>query len=290
MAENGQRILCFGEIVWDALPEGLFLGGAPLNVAYHLHRLGNTACPVSRVGRDFLGRESLRRLRSYGVDTSLVQEDAEAETGAVLIQLSESGDADYTILEHVAWDRITADEQLAQAVGSAAALVYGSLSTRSSENRRTLDWLIREIPVRLCDVNLRKPYDDPETVLEWASRATIIKLNEDELNRLCGMEATESLEQKTKALASRTGVQTVVVTRGGAGAAILHHDRFQVGESPPVEVADTVGAGDAFTAGYLDARLRGLDTETCLQRALRVGAWVAGHRGAQPTYQLADLD
>lgn len=287
--ETGKRILCFGEIVWDALPEGLFLGGAPLNVAYHLHRLGHEAAPVSRVGRDFLGRETLRRLRNYGVDTSLIQEDAEAETGAVIVQLDASGDADYTILEHVAWDRIAADEGLAAEAGRAEALVYGSLSARASENRRTLDWLLREVNLRICDVNLRKPYDDVDTVLEWASRADVIKLNAEELDRLCGIEATESLEQKAAALAERSGVGSLVVTRGGDGAALWEDGHLLVGEAPAVEVADTVGAGDAFTAGYLDARLRGLGAEACLERALALGGLVAGRRGAQPEYDPQSL-
>lgn len=285
----GKRILCFGEIVWDALPEGLFLGGAPLNVAYHLHCLGHAAAPVSRVGRDFLGREVLRRLRNYGVDTSLIQEDAEAETGAVIVRLDATGDADYTILEHVAWDRIAAEEALASEVGKAAALVYGSLSTRASENRRTLDWLLREVNLRICDVNLRKPHDDAGTVLEWASRADVIKLNAEELDRLCGLAATESLEQKAAALAERSGVGSLVVTRGGDGAALWEDGHLLVGEAPPVEVADTVGAGDAFTAGYLDARLRGLAGEACLERALALGGLVASRRGGQPEYDPQSL-
>ncbi len=282
-------ILCFGEIVWDALPEGIFLGGAPLNVAYHLHCLGRKALPVSRLGKDFLGRETLRRLRERGVETELIEETAEAETGAVIVKLDAGGDARYEILEDAAWDGISAGEELLRAASGATALVYGTLSTRSKRNEATLSELIERVPVRLCDVNLRAPYDDAENALAWASRATVIKLNEEELELLTEQPATESLEGKLRSLSEQTGVERIVVTRGGAGAVLFEEQQLYEGLSPKVEVADTVGAGDAFTAAFLDAFLCGVGPLERLRRALAIGAYVASRRGAQPDYNPSEV-
>jgi fructokinase len=283
---NDGTILCFGEIVWDALPAGIFLGGAPLNVAYHLNRLGCRALPVSRVGADFLGDETLRRLKDAGVATELVQIDPDAPTGAVVVALNDAGDASYTILQPVAWDAIEETPQLDREAAAAAALVYGTLATRSAGNAALLAKLLEAVPFSLCDVNLRQPHDDPGNALKWAARASVIKLNEEELQQLAP-EAGEraDIAERVAALSRKTGVQTIVVTRGGDGAALLHDGRVIQRPSPKVKVADTVGAGDAFTAAFLDGLLKGGDPEHALDDALRLGAFVASRHGAQPDHE-----
>lgn len=281
-------ILCFGEIVWDALPAGIFLGGAPLNVAYHLTRLGHRAFPVSRIGRDFLGEETLRRLKRGGVSTNLIQEDREHHTGAVVISLDESGDATYEIREPAAWDFIEPSGDLMEQAGTAAALVYGTLATRSPGNARLLEQLLEAVPVSVCDVNLRKPYDDIENALLWAGKASLIKLNEEELARLVP-DAAGDIGRQAGALAEKAGVKTIVVTRGGDGALVWHEGNCSEKPSPDVDVADTVGAGDAFTAGFLSHYLKGADMETALEKALLLGGFVAGRSGAQPDYAAGDV-
>jgi len=278
-------VLCFGEIVWDALPAGIFLGGAPLNVAYHLNRLGRPALPVSRVGKDFLGEETLRRLEAKEVSTKLIQRDADLPTGAVVVELDPSGDARYTICEPAAWDAIGMTDGLSRMAGDAVAVVYGSLALRKEDaNPATLSALLEAAPVRLCDVNLRAPHDDRERVLDWAGKATHIKLNEEELERLSPVPVAEGLERALEALAETTGVGHLILTRGGDGAHVWKEGRVLSAAVPEVEVADTVGAGDAFTAAYLDAFLRGESAEACLDRAVKLGAFVAGRSGAQPDY------
>ena len=277
-------ILCFGEIVWDALPEGIFLGGAPLNVAYHLHVLGREALPVSRVGEDFLGEETRRRLKAAGLKDSLVQSDPEQPTGAVIVELNEQGDARYDIREPAAWDFLERDEALWEAAGKAAAVVYGTLVTRSDRNAALLDELLEKVPFAVCDVNLRRPYDDRENALKWASRAAIVKMNADELAQLMPAEDPLSLQAHAARFAGETGVRTLVVTRGGEGAAVWHEGAWHEKPAPEVEVADTVGAGDAFTAAFI-SRLQESDSlESALGYALRIGGYVAGRRGAQPEY------
>lgn len=277
-------VLCFGEIVWDALPSGLFLGGAPLNVAFHLSQLNIPALPVSRIGHDFLGSEVQRRLKMSGLRADLVQYDQNLPTGVVLVELNEAGNADYDILQPAAWDSIAADPRLLEVAESAGALVYGSLATRSPQNCEVLEELIRRVPVRLCDVNLRKPFDQPANALHWASKATIVKLNEDELKVLSPAANTDSIEAFARALQEQISVETLVVTCGGDGAHVLHRGKWASGEAVSVKVADTVGAGDAFTAAFLANRIKGKSVEVALQAALKLGAYVASQPGAQPLH------
>jgi fructokinase len=282
-------ILCFGEIVWDCLPEGLFLGGAPLNVAYHLKKLGHSAYPVSRIGKDFLGEETARRLKASGLPLDLVQIDANHRTGAVIVSLNEEGNASYSILEPASWDFIEPEAKLREAAGSASALVYGTLSTRSQANAEVLRELIATIPFSVCDVNLRKPYDDPENAIHWASKASVVKLNDEELDQLAPCEKSDSLEKKAAELAKLLGVETLVVTRGGEGALVLHNGVVHSAQSPKVDVADTVGAGDAFTAAFISEFIQSGSAEEALKKAIQIGGYVASQRGAQPRYEPEDI-
>ena len=282
--DESSRILCFGEIVWDAMPAGIFLGGAPFNVAYHLGRHGNKVFPVSRIGKDFLGEETLRRMKAAGLPGDLVQVDPEHPTGAVVIELNESGDADYEILRNAAWDWIEPVPELLEAASTAEVLVYGTLSTRGENNAGLLEELVSRVPFRLCDVNLRKPYDSVANALAWASKATLVKLNEEELLRLAPAGTSTDLQAKAEAFAGQTGVGTVIVTLAGKGAFIWHNGECYAGTGPKVEVSDTVGAGDAFTAGFISRYLASGSLEEALQHALKVGSFVASCRGAQPEY------
>jgi fructokinase len=282
-------ILCFGEIVWDALPEGIFLGGAPLNVAYHLNQLGRRAYPVSRIGKDFLGSQTLRNLKRANVSDKLIQVDESYHTGAVVVSLSESGDASYEILQPASWDFIQATDELMEHASRAGVLVYGSLATRSEHNAKLLGKLIDLVPFSVCDVNLRKPFDDPDNAIKWASKASLVKLNDEELDQLSPAPADASLEDKAAAFADLIKVNTIVVTRGGDGAYVYHDGKGYTRPAPKVEVADTVGAGDAFTAAFISTFMENADVEAALDKALRLGAFVAGQRGAQPKYDSADV-
>jgi fructokinase len=278
-------VLCFGEIVWDALPSGIFLGGAPLNVAYHLQQLGTNALPVSRLGKDFLGGETRRRLRMAGLDSTLVQQDDQLPTGAVVVELNDRGNASYDILKPASWDAIAAEEALLHAARSSKALVYGSLATRSPANCAVLDKLIQSIPVRLCDVNLRAPYDDPGNALEWASKATMVKLNDDELRILGGASERDPLEPLARRLQEQLSVPLLIVTCGGEGAGVLAEKQWHFKEAAAVKVADTVGAGDAFTAAFLHTLLCGGGVAEALDAALKLGGFVASQAGAQPPHE-----
>lgn len=290
MSKPIPTILCFGEILWDFLPAGLFAGGAPFNVAYHLHQLGNVALPVSALGRDVLGEELLRRLRSSGIGTDLISHHHGLPTGTVRADLDAGGNAHYEIATSVAWDQISVSEDVVRAATGADALVFGSLALRSSFNRNALERILSVLPagaLRVFDVNLRPPHDNLDLVRELAPRASVLKLNAEEAARLAGgpPEAPGSEEVHARALAAAHGCEIVCITAGARGAGLLHNRTWSWEAGRPVTVVDTIGAGDAFVASLTSDLVGGRPPDAeVLARACRLGEWVATQSGATPAY------
>jgi len=285
------QVLCFGEILWDFLPAGLFPGGAPFNVAYHLHQLGAQARVISAVGRDLLGDELLARLRGWGIDTSLITRHLGLPTGYVRAQVDPRGDAHYEIATSVAWDQILASEEVVHTAVQARAVVFGSLAQRSSFNRNALERILAVLPAeawRVFDVNLRAPHDDLDLVRSLAARATVLKLNAAEAARLAADEPETPGREKAHAhaLADRLGVRVVCVTAGSRGAGLLRDGSWHWEDARPVQVVDTVGSGDAFLASLVTHLLDGRSSDgELLARACRLGEWVASQRGATPAHR-----
>jgi len=282
-------VLCFGEVLWDFLPHGTFPGGAPFNVAYHLHLLAVSVRPISAVGRDDLGEQLLQRLAQWGVSTSAITRHATLPTGRVSATLSSQGDAHYVIARDVAWDRITFAPDTLKNATTSPALIFGSLALRSAENRAALKQLIDALPTnawRVFDVNLRAPHDDLALVREFASSANVLKLNATEAARL--VDATESPGQEeshARSLAAQFNSSLICITAGERGAGLLRADHWTWVSARRVVVADTVGAGDAFLAAFLAGLLRTVLTDIeILSAACRLGEWVASHPGATPDY------
>jgi fructokinase len=285
-------VFCFGEILWDFLPDGLFPGGAPFNVAYHLKNLGADARIVSAVGRDQLGDELLRRLRHWQLEVGGIARHDARPTGFVRAEISASGDARYEIATDVAWDDIVANDAVLCDAKHARACVFGSLAQRSERNRATLDRLLAALPAeaeRVFDVNLRPPHDDLALVRQLARKATLLKLNAAEAARLAAGESEIPGREETHArlLAQQTGCATVCVTSGARGAGLLEKNQWRWESAQPVAVVDTVGSGDAFLAAFVTHRLGKKSPHECLTRACRLGEWVATKRGATPTYTAA---
>jgi fructokinase len=281
-------LFCFGEILWDILPHGRFLGGAPLNVAYHLRRLGNDVRLISSVGRDSLGDEAMQRVRSADIATELIGRHRTLSTGSVEVTLDAAGQASYTIHRPVAWDEVSALPD--RNTPRPGALVFGSLALRSLTNRATLrEWLRTEPRVRLCDLNLRPPFDDVSALDEFVRGSTLLKVNEDEARKLSPASlASAAPEMHAAYLAESFECISVCVTLGADGALLWHAGRVFQAPSPPVAVRDTIGAGDAFTAALLDGLLRSgerPDWMALLVRACALGAFVASRDGAQPSYE-----
>ena len=282
-------ILCVGEVLWDSMPAGLFLGGAPLNVAYHLRQLGREVRLVSRVGDDALGHEVLRRLERAGLATDAVQVDPERPTGFVRVDLDAEGSPSYEIVRPAAWDAITLTGALRATAAQARAVVFGSLAQREAVSRETVRALAAASPCAVFDVNLRPPFDDADAVRQSLAVAQAVKLNDDELRTMAGWFGLGTGVRATiDALAEQFGLRMGGLTRGGEGAALWHEGRWTEHPGCPADVRDTVGAGDAFLAGLLAALLDGEDDATALHGACTLGAFVAGRSGATPAYD-ADL-
>lgn len=288
MPDSAPTVVCFGEILWDILPAGLFAGGAPFNVGYHLQQLGLRPHLATAVGRDLLGDELLRRLKHWGMDPLGVVRHTGLPTGYVRAALSPAGDASYEIATEVAWDQIAFGEDTLRAAFAARALVFGSLALRTTFNRAALDRLLAVLPPdaeRVFDVNLRPPHDDLGLVRGYAPRATLLKLNAREAARLAGGRLGFGEEERNaRTLHEHTGCPRICVTSAEHGAGLLEDGRWLWESGRPVPVADTVGAGDAFVAGLLARRLQGAPTGEALAFACRLGEWVATQRGATPAY------
>ncbi len=286
---NTKTVVAFGEVLWDCLPRGLFLGGAPLNVAYHAARLGAKCYVASSVGKDFLGDEAFRRIEAAGVRTDLLKRHPSFPTGASVASLDKSGDATYEIIEKVAWDEIALGEKDSEVLASADAFVYGSLAARSASNWDLMKGLLeRTLALKVCDVNLRAPYDDKERALELLKLADVVKVNDDELKVLVGSEEGELLTL-IRALHELTGVRFICVTLGKKGAVLWRDGKFLSLPAEEVTVVDTIGAGDSFTAALCMGVLEKRRLEVILQRSLRLSGLVASKSGAQPAYQTKDL-
>ena len=288
--ETSGEALCVGEVLWDSLPEGLFLGGAPFNVACHLRATGTPVSMVSRVGDDRLGDEVLRRAARYGVGTDLIQIDRELPTGFVRVHVDERGNGSYEICEPVAWDAIEATEELLARAARARAIVYGTLAQRGAATRATIErlWKVatRET-LMVFDVNLRPPYEDVDTVRASLATADVVKLSEAELVRLSEWfgwrDGTQ--DEMMRGLAREFGCGVVCVTRGSQGAALLHDGELTEHPGFPADVRDTVGAGDAFLAVLLSGLLAGSSDAELLQHANLMGAYVVTQFGALPADQ-----
>jgi fructokinase len=294
-------IVGLGELLWDLLPTGRQLGGAPANFAYHAAMLGNRGIVASRLGNDELGREALHRLRQLGLATSYVQLDASHPTGTVLVELDEKGKPDFTITEDVAWDFLEWTESWQELASQADAVCFGSLAQRSPQSQKAIRQFLQATrkgdlriapTLRVFDVNLRQAFYSAEVLSESLKLSDVVKLNDDELSMVMDILKLGDGNQESCAprLVEAYNLKLVCVTRGAKGSLlatdtkVVEHPGFQV------TVADTVGAGDAFTAALAHYYLRNANLEKISEAANRLGAWVATQVGATPSVNPDDLN
>ena len=286
------KVTSFGEVLWDDFPDGKVLGGAPLNVLVRLRSLGVDGSIISRRGDDADGEELLRQIEGKNVDTELLQTDAEQATSLVKVKLDSKGSASYDIVYPCAWDRIEVQPEALQRVAESAAFIYGSLSTRDEVSRATLDKLVEQAKFKIFDVNLRPPHYDTDRLLDMMKKADLIKLNDDELYELAEKFGSpyHSLEQNIRFLAEISNTPKMCVTLGNHGAIyyqeglMYHHGGFRV------KVADTVGSGDSFLAGLTYKLLNNAAPQEAVTFACALGALVASHHGATPEISLQQIE
>jgi fructokinase len=283
---SSSLVICFGEILWDNLPTGRNPGGAPMNVAYHLNKLGVPSALISAVGADPAGRDLLNFLNIKGVGVDLVQVDAEHQTSEVIATMNEEHEVSYDILTGVAWDFISKEKINLQAVKEADAFVYGSLSARSPKSREALLYLLEHARYKAFDVNLRPPHYQPELILQLMEHADLLKVNAAELQSIAGWLGIPP-DNETNIISeifSRYRIQEVVVTKGGAGASLYTREKSFYSPAYPVEVQDTIGSGDSFLAAFLSRKLNGAEPDMALQTAVAMGAFITSKAGACPEY------
>ena len=280
------RVVGLGEVLWDLLPSGPQLGGAPANFAYHAQALGARAQVISRVGRDENGRESIRLLQARSLDGSTIQHDETAPTGTVTVALSSNGIPAFTIRENAAWDQIVATPEALAAVREADAICYGTLAQRDPRSREALRELISAAPpnaLRIVDLNLRAPHWQRETI-DWSlTAASVLKLNHEELATLVPMLQLTGDERECVAqLGRRYGLVAVALTRGPRGSLLWTPNETVEHDGVAVEVRDTVGSGDAFTAALALGLLSRRPLSAISDHANAIAAFVCSQDGAMP--------
>ncbi|MDF1577967.1 MAG: carbohydrate kinase [Desulfobulbales bacterium] len=276
-------LISIGEVVWDIFPERRVLGGAPVNVAYHLCRLGLEAGVITRVGRDELGDRTIDAMTDLGVPVDGVQRD-ELPTGTVRVTIDRDDEPHFDIVTPAAWDRIDLVEAERYIGGRSFKLVFGTLAQRDAPSRDAIRSLWRKADFRCYDVNLRPPHTTRQIVEESLAAADLVKMNGDELEEVGRWQNLAAAERKfiARALMARYNIAVLVVTEGAAGAWLIAGDDYYRAAGRPVKVADTVGAGDAFFAALLAGSEQGLGWQKSLDRAAERGAYVASRHGATP--------
>jgi fructokinase len=293
-------VLGIGELLWDVLPDGARLGGAPANFAVMAGRLGDRAAILSRVGRDELGSNAVKRLGTMPVETSFIQVDPEHETGRVTVDFK-SSEPHYTIHQPSAWDFLSVLDEWIQIASNADAICFGSLAQRGAESQSTIQSIVascRDKCVRIFDVNLRAPFYSAEVIEQSLEMATVVKMNEQEVpivaelldlrmdhetDRADPQPGARFLRQAAeRLLAEFPALELAAVTRGERGSLLVTRAAWHEHAGFPVRVADAVGAGDAFTAAMAHYLLRGADLATLNEAGNRWGSWVASQAGAMP--------
>jgi len=290
-----KRVVGLGEVLWDLLPERTCLGGAPANFAYSTTLMGDQGIVASRVGEDSRGVEALQRLEEVSVDIDHVQTDAEHPTGVVNVKIDVQGFAQYEIRHPVAWDFMEWTLDWQHLAERADAVCFGSLAQRSEASRATIRKFLGATSadaVKVFDVNLRQSYYSPDILFESMRLADIVKLNDEELPRIMEMGKLPHKDELSSAqrLSDKYEIKVVCVTRGGRGSLLVRDGESSVHPGFRVAVADTVGSGDAFTAGLVHEYLHGAPLDLMNEVANLVGAWVASEVGAMPTPKRGALE
>jgi fructokinase len=285
------KALTFGEALFDIIKGSAHLGGAPLNLAAHLAKLGAKPAVLTAVGRDELGKILLSKAKEMGIDTSYILIDEKRPTGTVTVELRGEGIPIFTINKGVAWDAITPDEKMFKALAKEKwnVFCFGTLAQRSKENRQTLKRLFSEINANhlFYDVNLRAGFYEKEWILSSLKHSTILKMNEEEAVILSGMlfGALHSCKALCRLLTEKyPEISIICITKGPKEAAVYHKGIYEEVKIAPVDVADTVGAGDAFSAGFLYTYLSGYSVSKAVSIASILGTYVASKPGSVPEY------
>ena len=287
---NPPPVICFGEILWDLLPTGEVPGGAPMNVAYHLNKLGHSPAVITRIGMDERGNTLVGLLEGKNISTAFVQLDKLLPTGIVYATPNEHHEMEYDIVAPVAWDVIEWNDDLPALFNQQNYFVFGSLIARNTTSRDTLFRLLEVAKNKVLDINLRPPHYTNKLLQDLLFKADIAKLNNAELNFISSWFGEySSVEDKMNVVLDRFRLGTVIVTKGGDGAMINTGGRLYSHPGFKVVVQDTVGSGDSFLAAIIAGLIEKRAPADILEFACAVGALVTSKKGGWPEYELDDV-
>ena len=279
-------IIGLGEALWDVLPEGKKLGGAPANFAYHAGQFGLDTIAISALGDDALAEETIEALKEHGLNYLMPR--VPYPTGTVQVTLAEGGIPTYEIMEGVAWDNIPYTDEMAEIAKNARAVCFGSLAQRNKVSRENIRKFLADTPadcLKICDINLRQQFYSKEVLEDSFRLCNILKINDEELvvvNRMFGYDGLD-MRQTCEKMVQDYGLKMLVLTCGTNGSYVFTDDgltSFQ--DTPKVEVADTVGAGDSFTGSFCACILNGKPVQEAHKTAVQVSAFVCTQNGAMP--------
>jgi fructokinase len=280
-----KKIVGIGEILWDVFPQGKVLGGAPANFAYHVSQFGLDGVAVSAIGKDDLGREIKVNLQEKALQTVL--QEVQQPTGTVQVTLDVKGIPQYEICENVAWDNIPFTAELEALASETQTVCFGSLAQRNEVSHRTILRFLDALPsdaLKVFDINLRQHFYGKALLIESLKRCNILKINDDEVKIVAELfQWTGHSEMEVcHRLKTDFDLEMVVLTKGTEGSHVFSKEKTTFKPTPKVVVADTVGAGDSFTATFVAALLKGKDLEVAHELAVQVSAFVCTQKGAMP--------
>ena len=282
-----QSVIGIGEALFDVLPEGKKLGGAPANFAYHVSQFGIESCAVSAMGNDKLGKELIGELNEHQLNYQI--ETVDYPTGTVQVSLDANGIPAYEIKEGVAWDNIPFTPALEEKAKNCTAVCFGSLAQRNEVSRNTIHRFLDTMPdeegrYKVFDINLRQGFFNKEIITESIKRCNILKINDEELitiSRLFGYPGID-LQNKCWLLLGKYNLKMLILTCGVNGSYVFTPGNVSFIETPKVEVADTVGAGDSFTGAFVASILKGKSVREAHELAVKVSAFICTQNGAMP--------
>lgn len=280
-------VVGMGEALWDVLPEGKKIGGAPANFAYHVSQFGLPSCVVSAIGNDPLGHEIMENFAEKGLKHCI--ETVPYPTGTVQVEIDQAGIPQYEIKENVAWDNIPYTALLERLAEKTVAVCYGSLAQRNIVSRNTINRFLDAIPAEnnplvVFDVNLRQGFYNKEILCNSMERCNILKINDEELvtvSRMFGYPGID-LQDKCWILLGKYNLKMLILTCGINGSYVFTPGHVSFQSTPKVEVEDTVGAGDSFTAAFIANILKGKSVEEAHRLAVQTSAFVCTQKGAMP--------
>ncbi|MCI6225224.1 MAG: carbohydrate kinase [Sodaliphilus sp.] len=280
-------VVGMGEALWDVLPEGKKIGGAPANFAYHVSQFGLPSCVVSAIGDDALGKEIIENFTSKGLDQLIAE--VPYPTGTVQVEIDQTGIPLYDIKENVAWDNIPYTEHLDALAKRTKAVCFGSLAQRNVVSRETINHFLDTMPkdddsLIVFDVNLRQGFYNKEILCKSMQNCNILKINDEELitvSRMFGYPGID-LQDKCWILLGKYNLKMLILTCGINGSYVFTPGNVSFQPTPKVEVADTVGAGDSFTAAFIASILKGKSVTEAHTIAVKTSAFVCTQKGAMP--------